>query len=395
VASFDKQTVLDALRAEDVAAHYDLCGAWRGRWMRSRRCAQADHASDAFGLARDGMWHCWSCDTGGDLIKLVALAEKLDIRADFSRVLEIAAGIAGIVADDDFGGGKPAPRKREPIPELPPIAERLAMATKRASWLWSRLRPLDRVGAAYARSRGIDLAEVMNGEELTSTPTIIDRTNAKCTPGSDLERLANLFGPFGVCLPVRALTDGRLLDVRVRRIEPKKNEHGEQPKIVGMLGGVIREGHTLYACYGHPNRIRSESVIVVEGIFDYLTARMLWPKSDVLGATDAGSYPYVALHAARTLKLAGGGSVVLVAQRDQPLDDAAWRANTDPKKNGAADMAVCEATKHVISVLGTRSCSWVECGPKHHDLNEAHVARSPIQILSLPPAYEDDEFGGK
>ena len=94
----DKEKILAELRAEDVAAHLGIAGVgdqrWRGRWMRSRRCGQADHPSEAFGLARDGHWHCHACDQGGDLIALIAVSEGLDQQRDFQKVLEIAAALA-------------------------------------------------------------------------------------------------------------------------------------------------------------------------------------------------------------------------------------------------------------------------------------------------------------
>src|SRR5678816_2262170 len=99
----DRETVLAHLRPGDVAHHIGIAGTWRGRWLRSRRCATADHSSDAFGLSQEGYWHCWACDTGGDLLALVAAAENLDLRADFPRVLEIAAAIAGVETSEDWG----------------------------------------------------------------------------------------------------------------------------------------------------------------------------------------------------------------------------------------------------------------------------------------------------
>jgi hypothetical protein len=151
-----------------------------------------------------------------------------------------------------------------------------------------------------------------------------------------------------------------------------------------MLGGVVSEDHTLIGCYGNPHAIETSCVIVVEGVFDYLTALQLWPTCDVLGATHAGSYALVARHAAKALANRGGGKVVLVAQNDDPeTDDAAYRSRdsvVEAKKDGAADRAVDHAAKNVINLLGLYGPSWVECRP-FKDLNDLHRAGVAIQIL--------------
>lgn len=385
----DRDTVLNALRAEEVAAHYGIKGRWSGRWMRSRRCATTDHDSDAFGLARDGKWHCWSCNTGGDLLKLIAVAEGIDSRNDFPKLLEIAAAIAGVVDDDDFGGGKPAPKPRAELPPIAPIADRLAMAKARARFTWDRLQALDRVGVLYAADRGIvfpGLAQ-QTARIVRSTPINVTAEMQR-SPSDDLRTLAKIFTPMGIAVPVRSPIDGAMVDIRVRRIEPEEG----RPKILGMNGGVVREGDTLFGCYGNPHNMTSDVICVVEGIFDYLSACVLWPHANVIGATDAGSYPLVARHAARFIKAQGVGTVMLVAQRDEDTDDAGYVA---AKKNGAGDRAVDLATKDVVAILGSRGCSWVECGPRFKDLNEMLVAGVAPTIAALPPAPAlDDDFGG-
>lgn len=393
--AFDRDAVLGQLRAEDVAAHYDIRGPWRGRWMRSRRCPTQDHSADAMAISRDGKWHCHACDAGGDLMNLVALAEGLDVRADFPRILEIAAGIAGVVDDDDFGGGAPPPKPtRPPPPELPPLAKRVEVAKKRAAWAWDRLFKGDRVVPAYLRSRGLDADAVLAREELRSTPINVSREQLAAKASSDLESFVRMFQHAAIAIPVRSVDDGALVDIRLRRFEPKEG----QPKIVGMLGGVVREGADLVGCYGHPHAITSDCVVVTEGAFDYLTALQLWPQADVLGATDAGSYPLVARHAAKRVAESGAGCVVLVAQCDDlTTDDEAWRAKMetgtkgDKRTDGAGDRAVDWASKNVMAILGVRGCVWVECRP-HKDLNDALRSGAPLTMLSSPAITEED-FG--
>jgi hypothetical protein len=381
--SLNRDTVLAQLRAEDVAAHLGITGSWRGRWLRSRRCAATDHPSDAFGLARDGMWHCHACDKGGDLLALVAVGEGLDVRTEFPEVLKIAAAIAGVDNVDDFGSGavKPPPKARPAPPALLPIADRIANAKRRAAWVWSRL--VGREDMAHSsvdnyltKWRGLDAAIIRRREELREAPL-------RCTPeertkSEELARLSKIFAVPGVALPVRALTDGRLVDVRIRRYEPREG----QPKIVGMLGGVTTapaeagRPRKLVGCYGHPELINADLVVCVEGAFDYLSGLQVWPGAAVLGATDAGSLALVVAHAARELAGRDQRSRLLIVEQNDPprtLHDGRVVA-------GAADASVNEdpnaATKVAMRILGSARVGWLFCslGDGIKDLNDLVIA---------------------
>ncbi len=364
----ERDAVLEALRAEDVANHYQIAGVWRGRGLRSKRCPKADHSTDAMWLARDGKWHCHACDIGGDLLHLIAYAEGLDIRAEFPAVLELAAQIAGVADSDDFGGGAPPPPKRPPPPPLPPLAARVDVAKRRAAYAWGKLFDGER-GDFYLRARGLDPAIVRGRELLKTTPIRISRDEverAKARPGGgdDLGRLASMFAQVGLACPVRHVDTGDLVDIRVRRFEPRD----DQPKIVGMVGGVVRDGDTLVGCYGRPHELESELVVVVEGLADYLTALQVWPEADVLGAVDAGSYPLVASFAASQLaELGDTGKLLLVEQDDPERIDK----RTGKPIDGAADRAVnIGASKRAISLIGPRRVGWLFSAP-HKDLNDA------------------------
>lgn len=371
--TLDRATVLAALRAEDVIAHFGISGQWRGRWLRSRSCAQGDHDTEAFGISRDGRWHCHAHDTGGDLLRLIALGEKLDLRNDFPRILEIAAEIAGVEDDESFGGRgeRPAPKARAPLPPIPPLQERIAIAKKRAAWVWDRLYKWDEVSrttewgrpgrhsvadAYLALERRLDPVGIRKLEDLRETPMKI--TIQESVKSADLKSLSYTFAVPGVALPVRAIDDGRLVDIRIRRFEPREG----QPKIVGMLGGVTVGGaengrpRTLVGCYGFPHCIDpgpSRTVVIVEGALDYLTALNVWPDAQVLGAVDAGSMSLVAGHAARGLAGYPGGKIILVEQNDGAGAAADRSVNEDPNA----------ATKVCVRILGPKRVGWVFCGP--------------------------------
>src|ERR1051325_9751702 len=308
--TLDKSAVIASLTVDAVLQHFQIAGAWRGHWLRSRRCAKADHSDDAFGIKRDGHWHCWSCNEGGDLLRLVAFGHGIDPRTDFQRALELAAEIARVQDDESFGGTEPRkPVGRPALPPIAPLPERIALAKSRAAWVWDRLvrreeTPRSAADGYLAHERRLDPTGLRKLEDLRETPLRV--APQEIARSEDMARFVRSFSVPGIALPVRAVDDGQLVDVRIRRYEPREG----QPKIVGMLGGVTvgapdRGGvRQLVGCYGHPECIDpgpSLLVVVVEGAVDYLTALNVWPDAQVLGAVDAGSMSLVVGHVARGL----------------------------------------------------------------------------------------------
>lgn len=369
--TLDRSTVLAALRVEDVLQHFQISGSWRGRWLRSRRCAQGDHDDDAFGISREGRWHCFPHDSGGDLLRLVALGHGLDPRTDFQAVLALAAKIAGVQDDESFGGsgGIPTAIPRSPLPPIPPLAERVELAKRRAQWVWDRLvrreeTPRSVADLYLAHERKLDPIGIRNLEDLRETPLRV--TMPEIQRSEDMQRFVRSFSVPGVALPVRAADDGHLVDIRVRRYEPREG----QPKIVGMLGGVTvgpadRGGtRSLVGCYGHPECLDpgpSKLVVIVEGALDYLTALNVWPDAQTLGAVDAGCMGLVAGHAARQLASYPGARLLIVEQADQPREQA-----DGTLKLGSGDRSVNEdvnaATKVAVRILGPKRVGWLFCG---------------------------------
>lgn len=394
----DKDQIKAALVAEDVVRHYGIAMRWHGRWGRARSCPITDHSTDGFCVARDGAWHCWSCDSGGpDLLSLIAYGEKLDPRHDFPAVLELAAGIAGLVAEDDFGGGKPAPKARPAPPPVEPIEQRLAQARKRGAWAWGRLN--QRIPASTGELcgadrylelvRGLPVAKVRAREEYKETPLLVSRAELARMGGddSDLAKFARMFAQGGIAVPVRSPIDGGIVDIRVRRFEPGTRADGlERAKIVGMLGGVTASpeeggrGRELLGCYGFPHELESDLVVVVEGLVDYLTALCVWPNADVLGAVEAGALSLVAKVAAKALAHRGDTGRLLLVEHDDGM--------TDDGRSGAARRSIFEepnaATKVAVSIVGPRRVGWIFCGGVDgqgkpiKDLNDMWLANAPI-----------------
>lgn len=395
--TLDKSTVLAALTPEAVLQHFSIPGQWRGRWLRSRRCAQGDHDTDAFGICRSGHWHCHAHDSGGDLLRLVATGHGLDPRTDFQHTLELAAAIAGVTDDESFGGSdaasKPVPRAS--LPPIPPLEERVALAKRRAAWVWDRLlrreeTPRSTADLYLAHERKLDPVGIRKLEDLRETPLRV--TSGMQQMNEDYRRFVRSFSVPGVALPVRAVDDGSLVDIRIRRYEPREG----QSKIVGMLGGVTvgpadRGGvRQLVGCYGQPACLDpgpSKLVVVVEGALDYLTALGLWPDAQVLGAVDAGCMGLVAGHAARGLASYPGAQLLIVEQADPPRPQA-----DGIMKLGSGDRSVNEdvnaATKVAVRILGPRRVGWLFCGVSCVKLADGFSMRNPPSDPNAPVPVE-------
>lgn len=401
MSNVQRDDVIAALRAADVVDHLGIVSRseqrWRGRWLRARRCAETDHGSDCFAVSEWGRWHCHSCDKGGDLLHLLALGEGLSIKDDFPKVLELAAGIAGVEADtggDMFGIGpaRPQPKARPEPPPLPPLSERIALAKKRAAWVWERLYTADKWGIpeAYLKMRGLDPKAVMAREEVRGTPLHITRelrTKIEERAPDISPELRTLWwtmgvrkGTLSIAVPVRSVTDGKLVDVRLRRVEPEEG----QPKIIGMIGNVTvapaerGKMRQLIGCYGNPHAIDSDHVVIVEGALDYLTALQVWPNAQVLGAVEAGTLALVTAHAAKALAARDSDSrLTIVEQCDPP------RTLKDGRiVPGAADASINEdpnaATKVAVRLLShPRRVGWLFC-----DMADTLVDGKPVKDLN-------------
>lgn len=372
--TIDRSTVLEALRVDDVLAHFQIPGHWVGRGLRSRRCPTDDHDTLTFWISDAGKWHCHSCGTGGDLLKLIALASKLDVRSDFSRVLDVAGEIAGV--DSEGFGGRPAPPARAPLPPVAPLVDRIAVAKHRAAWVWDRMfrhgelaRPSSDL--YLAAERELDVRLLHSLEDIRHTPMRATKEEVARSPAA--QRQVASFSIPGVALPVRSIEDGALVDVRIRRLEPKADE----PKVIGMLGGVTVGSDAgtsrLVGCYGHPNLLPwypnepDMMAVVVEGFMDYLTALMAWPGGFVLGAVDAGSFALVTRFAAERISGFPRSQLLLVEQHDAPKvrGDGTTRL-------GAADRVINEdvnaALKVATRILGAARVGILRCAPEK-DLN--------------------------
>lgn len=273
-------------------------------------CGERDRDAVSVNLVT-GRWYCHARGCRGDVLSL--LAGYSGIGADPERFPELLDEAGRIIRTS---GGR-AVRQLHVKPRGTIVTRwtsaRIAAAVERAARSWASLVESHDEGEAYLDRRGVrDLA-----------PGLV-----RFTPSGD---------------PAVALwaKDGRLLNV-VRRIrEP-------QPGAAKVLG--LRGCPTLGTFVDRTGLIGPDSLVVVtEGMFDALTARVAFPDAVVLGAHGAGNLARIAEAAARR----GPRQMFVV-----PHDDVAGRA------------AVADAVARV-EALG-RKLDAIEVGAK--DLNESWCA---------------------
>lgn len=269
-ARVDRGEVLQALSPIAVLEYFAVKGRRSGARFRTKlcpTCGPRSRDSVSIDLAT-GMWRDHAHGCTGDLLSLLGGLAGVDPRQRFRELLELAASIAGVTP----GVHVDATRARDVAAHRAELdqedaAERRAAALRSASASWSRLSTQSEAGAAYLEARGVgDVREL---------------------------GLVRFFAAGDVALALKT-ADGKAINVVRRRIGD-----GE-PKVLGL-----RACPTLGTFVDAVADIEHQrDVVLVEGMFDALTARLAWPAAVVLGAHGANNLPKIAAAAAKRIKLA-------------------------------------------------------------------------------------------
>ncbi len=283
-ARVEKADVLAALTAERVLEHFGIDYRRSGYELRLQVCPTCGPRTrkDAVSVNSDsGQWKCHAHGCSGDILDIVAGMAGLDIERDFRAVLEVAAELAGIPLREVPTERRRylaelETRRREQQAKL--AAERAAAQARaqvNAARLWARLAATSEPGMAYLRRRGVSGV------------------------AGDVR-----FGQRSICLPLRDAA-GQLTNVVGRLFV----EDPDAPKIRGLAGC------TTAGTFGDTRKATSTTgpIVIVEGLVDWLSARVRWPDRLILGAHGAGRLPYVAELAA---PLAIGRGALLVPHND-------------------------------------------------------------------------------
>lgn len=303
-AQIDTDEVRSALSTRAVLDFYGWAAKRSGDEFESKACPQrSDHSRRAFVInANSGRWQCFPCGTSGDLFDFIAAAERLSTREDFTAVLAKAAEIAGVgpstLSADEKRARRAEWEQRRREAEARERAERKARdaaAVPTATAYWQSLLPGHERGYAYLVERGVDeIVEIWDG-------------------------LIRFDGSYAGS-PALALyaRDGQIRNVVERRVP----ELGE-PKAPGLKDCPTAGTLINAVCQIEPSR----DVVLVEGVMDSLTARLMWHGAIVLGAHGAGNLPKIAKLAAPAVA-AAKTRMVVVPHRDRSGRDTALQACT-------------------------------------------------------------------
>lgn len=326
----DVDEVRAALSTRTVLEHYGWKAKRSGDEFESNACpARSDHSRRAFLVnAASGRWRCFPCATSGDLFDFIAAVERVSMPADFGAVLAKAAEIAG-VGPSTLSIEERA-RKREEWKQRQREAERRERDERRArdeaavptaTAHWNAIASEHSRGIAYLRARGVG--------EVALVPNAVR------------------FDPKHDGAPALALYSftSQIHNVVVRRFP----ELGE-PKTPGLYRCPTAGTLLMSVAHIAPGK----DVVLVEGVFDTITARLAWPDAIVLGAHGADNVPKIARQIAPRIRTAHGRLLVVTHQ-----DKCGFEAGVE----------ACEIA--VAAGLGIRRGTIVIVKHDEKDLNDA------------------------
>lgn len=164
----------------------------RGSNTGRARClcpVHADRHPSCDVAVRNGriMWLCRSCAARGDTIGFIAAIERLDARADFRRVLEVASSLLGVTLENDRAFSRRVGRRAVVDPSVA-----LAVTIDRAAedWLSGRdfppFSPTEPhlVAEALANLRDVD---ALDDEQSNALDALAPRILAEISAREDAE----------------------------------------------------------------------------------------------------------------------------------------------------------------------------------------------------------------
>ena len=273
----DTSAIHDALPVADYARDLGIRLHRSGGELRGT-CPVCEGSSRRPFCASGDVFKCHACEESGDVIKLCQLVEGLSFR-DAARK---CARLAGLDLDGGPGNNhdrqarksRRTRRRQRDTQQTRIQAEQRQAAEVNARRFWQHLARSSEPGHAYLHRRGV----------------------VALAPEAR-------FTAHHVCLPLR-LRDGTITNVVRRRLDD------QEPKILG------HKGCSTLGAFGYPEQLEKTqgSVIIVEGMFDWLSARVLAPRRLALGAHGAGRLPDVVRMVAERCVERG---LIFVSHRDE------------------------------------------------------------------------------
>lgn len=286
------------LTPEQVIRHFGLETKRRGSQFRLSICPRCQEKSAREAIAIDsesGQWlhHGRERSTGGecsgDLLDLVAACADLSTKRDFSKVLDLAAEIAGIAHISDVERElRRAQQQERARQQAAQEFDQLQRRRTTANDVWDRLSRRDERGELYLGLRNLDALAL-------------------------IERDAVRFSHAGPVVAIRD-ADGCPVSTATRRYD-------NTPKVMALKDHSTRG--TMIDSLSDIQHARE--VIITEGVVDSLTARLAWPQATILGANGAGNVPKIAEQAIVRIKLAAT-RLLVIPHDDEPGIRAATEA---------------------------------------------------------------------
>lgn len=294
-----KTNVLSHLCARDVIAALDIPGRSSGREFRMNvcpKCGPRSRDSVSINLAT-GRWRCFAHQCKGDLLTFLALHAGLRCSDQFAEVLALAQRIAGTSGPSAPTVAARASRDR---------SAELERAKQEVPRLWDQLPEISAAAATYMAARGLALL-VGRRDVVRGTPLPAVRSS------SWHERVSTILSIPSVVVPSYDLEDGTMCNLTSRRLQP-----GTRSKVMGLPAVPKTRGNGVpVGTFGRwcDYREKPRDVVLVEGVFDYLTARQMFPDQLVLGV-DGGDLLAGVVRQIATAIHRAGRSLLLVPHND-------------------------------------------------------------------------------
>jgi len=293
VSALRKQDVLAGLTVGAVLAHFGVKAAPSGRQLRVRRCpACGERARDAVVVSQaSGQWYCHAHQHRGDLLAMVAGYAGLSARTDFAQVL----AVAGQIGPPSSAVASPADLRAPP-----PL-----FTSSQVAALWAQLPPVTGTAAQYLTARSVGA--------LAAQADIVRMTPGGAAAGTTWPAtIRGFLRRAGIVVPVRALADGAVCNLVRRGLAPRAG-----PRVVSLAGVRKVAAGGPVGAFGvwHTFASAPRDVVLVEGVFDYLTALLRWPTALVIGADGAGHLPGL-MQVIAPAVAAAGARVRLAPHRD-------------------------------------------------------------------------------
>ncbi len=335
---FDTEAIRDALSIAEYAKYRGVELRRSGDELRGSCPICAGQTRAPF-CVREPTFICHQCLAQGDIFALCQEVEQVPFTEAAKRLAELA-GMDEEMSTED----RPTP-PRPVKPAVSPPASRdandhdrnsRAQAEERAAALWKSMDTSDSQGLAYLERRGVAslAAEVRYHHER-------------------------------VCIPLRD-AHGTIVNVVRRRIHP-----GE-PKVAGLKGCGTRGTFGDVRKFDHTEG----AIVIVEGVFDWLSARALAPQRLILGAHGAGRIADVVTLIADRCQERG---IIFVPHKD---------------KNGVGEKQTAKAIAAAQTAGVPSDCIYVfDVGDGCCDLNDYLITRATSGGTGDPfaqlPSLED------